>query len=179
MHSMGWISQSPWASVGWQLALRSKLPPSRLDMAAPKPWIRCSEVWNSDFRQPGKMIVSGSARIIWAGRETAFLMGVAPPEGLQSEAALTDQSDGWAGLHLRGSGAEAVLARLVPLDLRLSAFAVHDAARTLLNHMPCLIFRPAETAFDVYVFRSMAGTAVHELTEAMRGVAARLSVWQE
>nr|WP_209427630.1 sarcosine oxidase subunit gamma [Pararhodobacter sp. SW119] len=131
------------------------------------------------FPTPGKMIVSGSARIIWAGRETAFLMGVEPPAGLRLEAALTVQSDGWAGLHLTGSGAEAVLARLIPLDLRLSTFAVHDVARTLLNHMPCLIFRPAKTAFEIYVFRSMAGTAVHELTEAMRSVAARQAVWQE
>jgi heterotetrameric sarcosine oxidase gamma subunit len=128
------------------------------------------------FPKPGRVIGQGAARAVWAGRATAFLMGVAPPAELAENAAVTDQSDGWAGLRLTGSAAEAVLARLVPLDLRPAAFARGSSARTLLNHMPCLILREAETAFELFVFRSMAGTAVHELAEAMRGVAARTAL---
>ena len=128
------------------------------------------------FPAAGEMIVAGKARAVWAGRETAFLMGEDAPRSLAEHAALTDQGDGWAGLHLSGAGAAATLARLVPLDLRLSAFPAGSVARSLLNHMPCLILRPAPEAFEVYTFRSMAGTAVHELAEAMHGVAARAAL---
>jgi heterotetrameric sarcosine oxidase gamma subunit len=128
------------------------------------------------FPQPGRVIASGSARAVWAGRETAFLFGVPAPEGLEEHAALTDQSDGWAGLRLSGGASEAVLARLVPLDLRAAALAPGRAAHSLLNHMPCLIVRDAVTVFEIHVYRSMAGTAVHELSEAMRDVAARAAL---
>lgn len=127
------------------------------------------------FPKPGASVASEGARAVWAGRATAFLMGAAPPEGLTEHAALTDQSDGWAGLQLTGAGAEAVLARLIPLDLRAPAFPPGSAARSLLNHMPCLVLRVADAAFELFTYRSMAGTAVHELAEAMRGVGARVA----
>lgn len=128
------------------------------------------------FPEPGQVIAAGAARVVWAGRATAFLIGADPPEGLAEHAALTDQGDGWAGLRLSGGAAEAVLARLVPLDLRPGALPPGRAARSLLNHVPCLILREAGTAFELYVFRSMAGTAAHELAEAMRSVAARAAL---
>jgi len=128
------------------------------------------------FPAAGESLSHGGVRLHWAGRATAFLMGAAPPEGLRTSAALTDQSDGWAGLRLEGPGSAEVLARLVPLDLRMARFAPGRAARTPVNHMQALILRAGAEVFDIHVFRSMAGTAVHELTQAMRGVAARHKV---
>ncbi|MCC5970894.1 MAG: sarcosine oxidase subunit gamma [Pararhodobacter sp.] len=125
------------------------------------------------FPAPGHSHEAGGARIVWAGRETAFLFGMAAPEGLSAHAALSDQSDGWAGLRLEGPDARAVLARLLPIDLRAGAFEPEACARAPLNHMQVLIRRAGEAAFDLFVYRSMAGTAVHELTDAMRAVAAR------
>ena len=112
-----------------------------------------------------------AARIVWAGREQAFLTGVEPPalEG----AALTDQSDGWTVLTLAGAGAVDVLARLVPMDLRLGAFPVGQALRTQLNHMNVVILRTGDHAFEILGFRSMARTAWHELEAAMQMLAAR------
>jgi heterotetrameric sarcosine oxidase gamma subunit len=128
------------------------------------------------FPGPGKVTASGAARAIWAGRQMAFLTGGTPPEDLARHAAITDQSDGWAGLSLAGEGAAAVLTRLLPLDLRQATFPVGASARSLLNHMPSLVVRTAATAFELYIYRSMAATAVHELSEAMRGVAAREAI---
>lgn len=125
------------------------------------------------FPAPGLSHVKGAARIVWAGRGTAFLIGLSAPAALAGIAALTDQSDGWAALILEGAGAEAVLARLIPLDLRVPAFRVDASARTLLGHMPVLIVRVGATAFEIRVFRSMARTAVHEISGAMGAVAAR------
>jgi hypothetical protein len=97
--------------------------------------------------------------------------GVEPPA--LDGAALTDQSDGWAALALSGAGAVDVLARLVPVDLRLAAFPVGRAIRTQLNHMNVVILRAGDHAFEILVFRSMARTAWHELESTMHMVAAR------
>ncbi|MBN8632178.1 MAG: sarcosine oxidase subunit gamma [Rhodobacterales bacterium] len=121
--------------------------------------------------EPNAFAEKKGARIVWTGREQAFLMGVAPPalEG----AAVTDQSDGWAALALSGAGAVDGLARLVPVDLRLAAFPVGRALRTQLNHMNVVILRTGDHVFEILVFRSMARTAWHELETTTHMVAAR------
>lgn len=122
--------------------------------------------------EPGRMTEgSGGARLAFAGRGTAFLIG-APPPDFGDAAAVTDQSDGWAGLSLAGAAAADVLARLVALDLRPGAFPQGSAVRAMLKHMPLCLMRGAE-GFEMLVFRSMTRTAVHELAEAMARVAAR------
>ncbi len=121
----------------------------------------------------GQGLAAGGRRIVWAGRDQAFLFGAAPPEGLAEHAALTDQSDGWAGLRLQGPDAEAVLARLVPLDLRIGAFPEDHVARSLLGHMPLLIQRTGPETFALMTYRSMAGSAVQEIAHALKAVAAR------
>jgi sarcosine oxidase subunit gamma len=125
------------------------------------------------FPEPNRVLESGPARIVWSGRGQAFLLGVAPPAGLAAAAAVTDQSDGWAALSLTGAGAAAVLARLVPVDLRPTAFPAGAAARTLLNHLPVVVMRTGAVGIDLMVFRSMAATAWHEIAAAIAAVAAR------
>jgi heterotetrameric sarcosine oxidase gamma subunit len=125
------------------------------------------------FPAPGTFTTGkAGARLVWTGREQAFLMGAAAPDGLVGLAAVTDQSDAWVGFALSGAGAEAVLARLVPVDLRLAAFPAGRAIRAPLNHMASVILRNAE-GFEIYAFRSMARTAWHELAEALQHLAAR------
>jgi heterotetrameric sarcosine oxidase gamma subunit len=120
----------------------------------------------------GQTTSAGPWRCISAGLETWFVFG---PESLSDlpGAAVSEQSDGWAGLRLTGRSAPDVLARLVPIDLRDSAFPPDRAAKTLLNHMALIIDRRADS-FDLWVFRSMAKTAVHEIDAAMTSVSARL-----
>lgn len=121
--------------------------------------------------EPNSFAEKKGARIVWTGRDQAFLMGVEAPalEG----AAVTDQSDGWAVLGLSGAGAVDVLARLVPVDLRLAALPVGRVIRTQLNHMNVVILRTGDHAFEILGFRSMARTAWHELETTMLMVAAR------
>lgn len=127
------------------------------------------------FPEPNRFAVAGGAMIVWTGRGQAFLIG-AEPDGLQGDAALTDQSDGWAVLTLQGPMAEAALMRLYPLDLRLAQFGVGHAARAPLNHMASILMRTGADAFRVMVFRSMAKTAWHEIEAALKGLAARALV---
>ena len=126
------------------------------------------------FPGPGKVSGKGEAACIWTGRGQAFLVGAEPPPDLKGIAALTDQSDAWVTLRLAGAAAEAVLARLVPLDLRVqTGFKTGTAARTVLGHMPLILRRTGVAEFELMTFRSMAGHAVHELSVAMKAVAAR------
>lgn len=125
------------------------------------------------FPAPGETMTSGPARIIWAGHGRALLFGVEPPIALTANAALTDQSDASAVVRIEGAGAEAVLARLVPVDLRARNFPEGSTARSMVGHMTASITRVGGLAFEVMVMRSMAATLVHDLSEAAIGVAAR------
>lgn len=120
---------------------------------------------------PGGTSALGAGRIVWAGAGLWLVEGAAPA-GLDEVAAVSDQTDAWARLALGGADAGAVLARLVPLDLDPGVFPAGRAARTLLRHVPLLLVA-AGAGFELLVPRSCARTAVGDLAEAMRGVAAR------
>lgn len=126
------------------------------------------------FPPPGRIApLPAGGRLAFWGRGAFMLIGADPPGGLAARAAVTDLSDGWACLRLEGRGADAALARLVPIDLRPAAFGEGAAARTLLFHMTCAILRAGPEAFEIFVFRSMARTAWHDLSVAVRSVAAQ------
>ena len=123
--------------------------------------------------KPGRMTGRKGARAMWFGREMALLIGPEPDPGLAAHAALADQSDAWAVLALEGPGAVEVLARLCPLDLRDHVFKRGHVARTEVAHMAGAIARMGDENWRIMVFRSMAGTLIHEVETAMRRVAAR------
>ncbi len=124
------------------------------------------------FPPANRFVQSAFGRIAWSGREQAFLFGPEAPPNLA--AAVTDQSDAWVMLDLTGPQAQAVLARLVPLDLRAATPGM--AFRTALNHMPLLVMVDHAQVFRLLTFRSMARTAWHELQDALSGIDARLGL---
>lgn len=127
------------------------------------------------FPAPNRFVEAGPARLIWTGRDQAFLTGLAPT-GLALHAALTDQSDGWASLVLSGKQAEAALARIVPIDIRAAVFPPGHAVRVPFNHMSSVLLRTGTDAFEIMVFRSMARTAWHEVEAALTALAARAAL---
>lgn len=122
------------------------------------------------FPEPGQVAGEGHHLAVWVGPGQALVLGptVAPPG-----AAVADQSSAWAVLSLTGPAAPDVLARLTPLDLRDGAFPEASTARTLIGHMTASLTRIGSETYEIMVFRSMADTAVHEITRAMKGVSAR------
>lgn len=122
------------------------------------------------FPAPNRTSARAGARAVWIGPGQALILG---PAITLAGAAIVDQSDAFACMALDGSAARDVLARLVPVDLRDGKFRRGHTARTLLNHMTCSLTRTGALRWEIMVFRSMAATAVHEVSEAMRGVAAR------
>ena len=120
---------------------------------------------------PNRVVRKGSHRAIWTGPDQALVAGPLP--ALDGRAAVSDQSDAWASLQLTGPGVEEVLARLVPIDLRPQNFKTGHTARTLVGHMAASVTRVDAKTIEVMVMRSMAGTLVHELSEAVTGFFAR------
>ena len=112
-------------------------------------------------------------RVIWFARGQSLLIGPKADASLDATAAVTELTDGWAVVELKGKGVADVLARLSPLDFRLSHFPTGTSARTELKHMMASITRTSDEAFQIMVFRSMAATLVHDLKTAMEAVAAR------
>jgi sarcosine oxidase subunit gamma len=126
---------------------------------------------------PGQIAEGTSGRAIWMGLGLA--LAELPEAGaadlmaaLAAHAAVTDQSDAWAVLTLTGPHARAVLARLVPLDLDPATFRPGHVARTQLRHMMCALLATG-AGYRIFVMRSFASTAVHDLETAMAAVAAR------
>jgi len=133
-------------------------------------------VLDLDLPGPGETCTGPGARAIWFGRGQVLVIGAVLPTGRLDEiAAVTDQSDGWAAFRLDGVGTDEVLARLTPLDLRPHAFPAGRTARTLLGHMVSSLTRWTPDSWDILVFRSMAGTATHDVTTAMHRRAARIA----
>jgi len=104
--------------------------------------------------------------IVWSQIGQWFLFG--PPVEVPF-AAMTDQSDGWCGVAVKGGRATTVLARLCPLDLR--AFAEGQVARTEVAHrMGLLIGR--DDGVEIYVMRSLFQDFLHHLKVAAEDSAA-------
>ena len=118
---------------------------------------------------PGRWVQAEGRRVAWSGRGQAFVAGALPD---LPGAAVTDLSDAWCRVALSGPAAGDVLARLAPVDA--AAMAPGTCARTLLGHMNAMILRD-EAGGERMAFRSMAGTLAHDLSRAMRAVAARMA----
>lgn len=125
--------------------------------------------------KPGSSTSAAHARALWFAPDQALLLGAVPVASLASQCAITDQSDGWTRVELAGEGVEDVLARLVPVDLRVQSFPEGAVARTAVFHMSAVITRTGPARFEILVFRSMAHTLVHELSDAMKSVVAQHS----
>lgn len=122
------------------------------------------------FPGPNEVIVKDGASAIWVGPSQALVLGATvSPDG----AAVADQLSGWTVLELSGDNARDVLARLAPIDLCEGALPEGATSRTVIGQMTGSMTRTGVDIYEVMVFRSMAGTAVHELERAMKGVAAR------
>lgn len=127
----------------------------------------------------GRMTGTVKARAVWMGFDQVFLVGPAPAPALAASCAVVDQSDGWAVIEVAGNTSRDVLARLCPVDLRPALFKRGHTARSLLGHMTASISRTGPDRFQIMVFRSMAATAVHELSQAAQNIAARGKILQE
>ena len=82
---------------------------------------------------------------------------------------LVDVSHRQVGLDVRGAIAARALSAGCPLDLRISAFPIGMATRTMFDKAEIVLWRREDSAFQVEVWRSFAPYLVASLTEAAKG----------
>lgn len=88
----------------------------------------------------------------------------------EGRAAVTDQSDSRVRFSLCGPGAAAIAAKLVPVDLRASAFAKDCVALTLAGHIPVILTcREVLLEYEFLVPRSLAQSLFDDIHIAMKG----------
>lgn len=89
---------------------------------------------------------------------------------LDGLAAVADQTDGYVAIRLTGPSVRDTLAKLVPIDVHPSAFAVGAAASTVTAHIGVTLWRLPDrsdgAAFEIVLFRSLAHSFWHGLAEA-------------
>jgi len=140
----------------------------------------CSLAFGAELPQkPGRAGEGDERAALWLGPDEWLLIveGVDPAMmWAEIEAALgavphslVDVSHRQVGLDVGGALARRALSAGCPLDLRLEAFPVGMATRTLFDKAEIVLWRRGESAFRVEAWRSFAPYLAAALTEAARG----------
>lgn len=90
---------------------------------------------------------------------------------LKGAAYTTDQTDVWAALGLSGAAARCGLERICPIDLHPDAFAVDDAARTVMEHLGVLILRIGADEYLLLSASSSAWSFLHAVETSLHNIA--------
>jgi methylglutamate dehydrogenase subunit D len=82
-------------------------------------------------------------------------------------AAVVDQSDGRAVIHISGPRARDVLAKGLPIDLHPRAFKANGVAISHASHIGVILWQTgAEPTYEIAMFRSFADSFTHWLLDA-------------
>lgn len=89
---------------------------------------------------------------------------------LGDAAYVSDQSDSWAVLEIRGPKASDALERICPIDISVNAFDEDAVARTSMEHLSVIIHRHKSDGYRLYSPRSSANSFLHAVTESLYNV---------
>ena len=140
----------------------------------------CSRAFSLDLPpRLGTAHVGEERAAIWLGPDEWLLIAESvDPEAMAAELeaalettphSLVDVSHRQVGLDVRGALAARALSAGCPLDLRARAFPIGMATRTIFDKAEIVLWRRAELAFRVEIWRSFAPYLVAALVEAARG----------
>lgn len=116
--------------------------------------------------RPNSVSTGDTGTLYWLGPDEwlAVLTAAQPsPSGVAVE-----MSDAWVAVDVQGPGADLVLAKGCPLDLRPAAFPVGTCARSYLAKADILVHRRAIQEFRIFVARSYGAYLQTWLTDACR-----------
>ena len=85
---------------------------------------------------------------------------------LQGKCVVTPLTHSRTRIHVSGAPARDVLAKLIPLDLHESVFAVGHFAMTGIHHTPVTVHCIASGSFHIYVMRTFALDVWEAVTDA-------------
>jgi len=129
---------------------------------------------------PGASTVSanGDCRLCGLAQDQFFLIAqrAEQPDAsalaalLGTAAYVTDQSDSWVSLHLKGALALPALERICPINLAPSAFPAGALARTSMEHLGAIILADDEGGFTLISAISSAESFWHAVEQSLRNV---------
>jgi len=141
--------------------------------------VACSTAFDADLPRQLRSAGEGDERAaFWLGPDEWLLIAEGlDPEILFAEIeatlesiphSLVDVSHRLVGLDVGGVLAARAISAGCPLDLRISAFPIGMATRTIFDKAEIVLWRRAETEFRLEVWRSFAPYLVAALTVAAR-----------
>ena len=89
---------------------------------------------------------------------------------LNGMAYVTDQTDVWSALQISGPQARTALERICPLNLHPASFAIHDVARTVMEHLGVVILRTGDDTYLLLSASSSAGSFLHAIETSLTNV---------
>ncbi len=132
------------------------------------------KLWKAGLPKTGKTRTLKSVTLLWSAPGQWLAKGDFDPAtlatALNGTAAVTDQSDAFAVLHLSGNDANAAMARLTPLDVE--TLATTDVARTEIARLAGIV-TPINNGYEIWLPRSAAHWGVAEIAGVMERLAAQ------
>jgi sarcosine oxidase, subunit gamma len=141
--------------------------------------VACGMVFGAELPSRLGLASEGERAALWLGPDDWLLIAEKADAGTIAEVlesvlegtahSLVDVSHRQIGLVASGPAAARVVNAGCPLDLGLKAFPVGFATRTLFDKAEIVLWRRAEAAFHIEVWRSFAPYLAASLAEAVRG----------
>jgi sarcosine oxidase, subunit gamma len=141
--------------------------------------VACGMVFGAELPSRLGLASEGERAALWLGPDDWLLIAEKADPGTAAEVlesvlegtahSLVDVSHRQIGLVASGPTAARVVNAGCPLDLGLKAFPVGFATRTLFDKAEIVLWRRAEAAFHIEVWRSFAPYLAASLAEAERG----------
>jgi sarcosine oxidase subunit gamma len=175
------------AADAWGVTLRERRPASMVQVAG---WpsaagpltARVREMTDIEPPTAGKTASGDDLTVLWTAPGRWLIVSETRADLAETLTAAIDADVGTVSdlgharcvLRLLGPMAPSVLAKGLPIDLHLRAFAVDGVVQGSIHHMGVLVHRVAADAFDLYVFRGFAVSMLEWLIDAAAEYGCRL-----
>lgn len=125
-----------------------------------------------------KAVQTHDAMLVWSGPDQFFVLSTGGKHTMQTlapalsgPASLSDQSHARALIHIAGSKARIMLAKLSSIDLHPDVFPIGSAAATSMDHTSVTLWRgddrpDGQAVFNLLVFATFAESLWHTMLDA-------------
>jgi sarcosine oxidase subunit gamma len=76
---------------------------------------------------------------------------------------LTDQSDTWAMIRVKGPRSRDILERICPINIDKDVFTVGSVSRTVMEHIGTIIYRDEDDSYILLTMRSFGRSMIHAI----------------
>ena len=83
---------------------------------------------------------------------------------------LTDQSDTWAMMRVKGPRSRDILERICPINIDKDVFTVGSVSRTVMEHIGTIIYRDDDDSYVLLTMRSFGRSMLHAIEVSAENV---------